>query len=131
MGLSENIKKMTLSLNFGNREKFVPTRKPTQKFEFKFEMQGLTKWDFFSFSFVTSGVKISLVLQNIFCYAPFFWSEEVIFVSGIDLPVFGSFTVLKTEDGTALLKKYFRKFAQVKMKFNRVLWNLIQILLHY
>ncbi len=31
-----------LKLNFGNREKLVPTRIPTQTFEFKFGMQGLT-----------------------------------------------------------------------------------------
>ncbi len=31
-----------LNLIFGNLEKLVPTRKPTQKFEFKFEMKGLT-----------------------------------------------------------------------------------------
>jgi len=29
---SENYKKMTLNSNFGNREKLVPARKPTQKF---------------------------------------------------------------------------------------------------
>ncbi len=39
--LSENIKKITLNLNFGNCEKLIPTQKPTQKFEFKFGMQGL------------------------------------------------------------------------------------------
>jgi hypothetical protein len=39
--LSENIKKITLNLNFGNREKLVATQKLTQKFEFKFGMQGL------------------------------------------------------------------------------------------
>jgi len=30
--LSKIYKKMTLNSNFGNREKLVPTRKPTQKF---------------------------------------------------------------------------------------------------
>jgi hypothetical protein len=40
--ISKNIEKITLNSNFGNCEKLVPTRKPTQKFEFKFGMQGLT-----------------------------------------------------------------------------------------
>ncbi len=30
--ISENYEKMMLNLNFGNREKLVPTRKPTRKF---------------------------------------------------------------------------------------------------
>ncbi len=30
--ISENYEKITLNLNFGNREKLVPTQKPTQKF---------------------------------------------------------------------------------------------------
>jgi len=30
--ISENYKKMMLNSNFGNREKLVPTRKPTRKF---------------------------------------------------------------------------------------------------
>jgi hypothetical protein len=34
---------MTLKLNFGNREKLVPTQKPTRMFGLKFGMQGLTK----------------------------------------------------------------------------------------
>ncbi len=33
---------MTLKLNFGNREKLVPTRIPTRTFKFKFGMQGPT-----------------------------------------------------------------------------------------
>jgi len=32
---------MTLKLNFGNREKLVPTPKPTRMFSLKFGMQGL------------------------------------------------------------------------------------------
>jgi len=39
--LSENYEKMTLKLIFGNREKLVPTRKPTRMFGLKFGMQGL------------------------------------------------------------------------------------------
>jgi len=39
--LSENYEKMTLKTNFGNREKLVPTQKPTQMFGLKFGMQGL------------------------------------------------------------------------------------------
>jgi len=35
-------KKMTLKSNFGNREKLIPTRKPTRMFGLKFGMQGLS-----------------------------------------------------------------------------------------
>jgi len=38
---SKHYKKMTLKLNFKNCEKLVPSRIPTQKFQFKFGMQGL------------------------------------------------------------------------------------------
>jgi len=37
-------KKITLKLNFGNREKLVPTRKPTRMFGLKFRMQGLIEY---------------------------------------------------------------------------------------
>ncbi len=37
------LQKMMLKLNFENCEKLVQTRIPTQTFEFKFGMQGLTK----------------------------------------------------------------------------------------
>jgi len=40
---SELYEKMTLKLNFGNREKLVPTWKLTWMFGLKFGMQGLTK----------------------------------------------------------------------------------------
>jgi len=43
--LSKNIEKITLNSNFGNFKKLVQTEKPTQKFEFKFGMQGLNKID--------------------------------------------------------------------------------------
>jgi len=38
-----------LRLNFGNREKLVPTQKPTRMFGLKFGMQGL-KFNFVRFS---------------------------------------------------------------------------------
>jgi len=38
--LSKNNEKMMLKLNFGNREKLVPTQKLTQMFGLKFGMQG-------------------------------------------------------------------------------------------
>jgi hypothetical protein len=37
----QKLQKMTLKSYFGNREKLVPTRKPTQMFSLKFRMQGL------------------------------------------------------------------------------------------
>jgi len=36
--LSENYQKMMLKSNFGNREKLIPTRKPTRMFGLKFGM---------------------------------------------------------------------------------------------
>ncbi len=39
--LSKNYEKMTFNSNFENREKLVPTQKPTQMFGLKFGMQGL------------------------------------------------------------------------------------------
>jgi len=43
-GTFENYKKMTLNSNFGNRQKLVPTQKPTQMFGLKFGMQGLSTY---------------------------------------------------------------------------------------
>ncbi len=37
-------KKLTFNSNFENREKLVPTQKPTRMFGLKFGMQGLTIW---------------------------------------------------------------------------------------
>jgi len=39
--LSKNYEKITLKLNFGNREKLFQTQKPTRMFGLKFGMQGL------------------------------------------------------------------------------------------
>ncbi len=43
--LSENIKKIMLNLKFENCKKLVSTQKPTQKFKFKFGMQGLIQFE--------------------------------------------------------------------------------------